>query len=330
MMIFFGPLGGGGGGTAPPDRQLGPELGGIFKAFNKQEYPALQKFFQNEPLLSNARDFALSSSGDLQSLFGNLPPSTELTGPLSNQLGRLYGPGGLEGRMRGLENYQLPNTNLLTGPLMRELNPLRQAYQRQLAPVLTSGGALTQEQKLEADRESLAQSALAGNVHGNQGLASQFLNRDVNRRAREAEAYQMAQSNLGLQLGLSQGTSGLQTEGLNRRLALEQGIQGLGSADLTQKLGLATGIQGLQGQDIQNRLGLSKGILGNLTGTEQAGVGSFATLMNPLLSYGSDLYNTNYNAQAASNIGAANNKGATTGAGIGAIGAIGGGIAIAV
>jgi len=63
----------------------------------------------------------------------------------------------------------------------------------------------------------------------------------------------------------------------------------------TQALGQAGMLQGLQGGALQQALGV-----------EQGQVGTFATLMNPLLSYGSDLNSSNQNAAAAQAIAGGN------------------------
>ena len=53
--------------------------------------------------------------------------------------------------------------------------------------------------------------------------------------------------------------------------------------------------------------------------------GAGPRLFNPESGYASDVYNTNYNAEAAARISAANNRSALIGAGIGAMGSFGGG-----
>lgn len=58
---------------------------------------------------------------------------------------------------------------------------------------------------------------------------------------------------------------------------------------------------------------------------QQGVAGSGAPNFDPFSAYGSDLANTNYNAQAAANIAGANNAAGMLGAGIGAVGKIGAG-----
>jgi hypothetical protein len=77
----------------------------------------------------------------------------------------------------------------------------------------------------------------------------------------------------------------------------------------------------------QQRFGTA---LSQVLGTEQAQVGDFATLLNPLLNYGSDLYSSNQNAAAAQSIAGANKSSGALGGGLGALGSIAGAAGVAL
>jgi hypothetical protein len=60
------------------------------------------------------------------------------------------------------------------------------------------------------------------------------------------------------------------------------------------------------------------------------GMGATSGAANSLLGFGQNLFDANQNAQATQNIAASNKSGGLTGAGIGAAGAIGGGLLAAL
>jgi len=219
----------GGGGPDIPQRNLGQELGTIFRRGWPMEQNAYRQWWQGEPLLSGAHDFALTS---------------------------------------------LQNVGQLIAPL-QNLSGSQQGIYQSLLPILQSQGALTPEQGRDVDQATRAAFAARGNAVGNQALGAELLNRDQYRRQRFGEA-------LGQSLGLSGSISGL-----------ESGIQGLQTGALNQALG-----------------------------TEQAQVGTFASLINPLLSYGSNLGESNQNAAAAGSIAGSNKQSGLIGGGISVLGSI--------
>lgn len=189
----------GGGGVSIPQRNPSAEFNQIFKNAWPQQRKAYRGFFDTEPLLSGARDYAL----------GNLDKIGTLTDPL-------------------FKTFQA------------------------LQPILESQGALTPEQTHAQDQQIYSNLASQGMATTSPATFEAALNRDQYRRQRFNEA-------------------------------------------LTQAMGTAGGIQGLQ-----------SGMVSQLLGPEAAAVGAYSTLMNPILSYMSDLNSSNQNAAAAQSVAGGN------------------------
>jgi hypothetical protein len=305
----------GGGAEAPPPRSLRGELGDIFKVFRRQELPLYRQFARREPLLSGARELALQGPGQLPALeqtlsgaYGQLPAVSQLQGTLSRAYGQLPATPELMGMVRSAYGQAVPTPGL-TGPLF-------QTYQQQITPVLQSGGALTPQMARDVTQQTRAGFAARGNVLGNQALGRELLNRDIYRQQRYNQALQQG-------MGVTGAISGLDTAALQRGLGAATGLQQLGGTGLQQALGYASGLQQLGGTGLQHALGYTQGLQGlreapiaNMLRTQQAQTGSFGNLLAPTMGYGQDLFNTNYNAQAAANIANAN-KGAGTMSSIG-------------
>lgn len=108
--------------------------------------------------------------------------------------------------------------------------------------------------------------------------------------------------------------------------ALNLLLQGRGQQDRSRAFagGVAQANQGFYGDPFQQILGRSSGggALGGLL-QQAAGQQRGTSAFNPESAYASDIYNTNYNADAAARIASANNRGALGGAVIGATAQIG-------
>ena len=207
--------------------------------------------------------------------------------------------------IQGALNYynQLPGVLSPLQSLYGNINTTGNALQSTIAgseknflnPIIASGGALTPSQE-----------------------------RDVSQQTRQlASDY-----GTGRQLGT------LGTELLNRTSAQQQrygfatgqeaALQGLSGQDIAQRTGLASGIQGLQ-----------TGNLNQLLGAGQGTVNAFSALTNPILSYLSNLFGENLQAQIAQaqinqqgNIANQNKTSGLIGSGISSIGSIAGAAAL--
>lgn len=312
-----------GGSPSIPQRDLGGELKDLFGTGYPLAQKAYNKFWQNEPLLTGAHDFAQ----------GNLENVGSLIDPLMSMYQKV--PGQMEGYIKNIGDLapglqrtmrNLPNVQGLAHPLELLQRSLSGVYGSQIAPVLNRGGALTGEQERDVEQATRADFAARGNVMGNQALGSELLNRDQYRRTRFNEALGQGLGISGEERGLASGIEGLYGQDAATRLGLTQGLSGLygQQAGLRgQEVGLTTGLaQGVQG--------LQQGALNQALGAEQGQVGSFATLMNPLYSYGSDLSSSNQNAAAAQSIAGGNKSSGLIGGGASALGAIAGGVGIAL
>lgn len=171
---------------------------------------------------------------------------------------------------------------------------------KQYSPIVQSGGAITDPGQLERlQQQSQAGFAARGNNYGNQSIGADLLNRS------ESEQQRLAQAS-GMVEGATQGQAGL--------LGLGGNLTGLQSGLIGQQAGLVGQEQNATAAAIQPALA-----------TQQSNTASFGGLVNPLLNYNQDINNTNFNAQAAAGINAANKNAGLVGGGIGAAGNIAGG-----
>jgi hypothetical protein len=164
-------------------------------------------------------------------------------------------------------------------------SPLLTSLNQQAQDALARGGQLTPEEIGQLSQSARARFAASGLVNGNQAIGAELLSRDAATRQRLAAAQ-----------------------------ALATGVQGLN----TQQTGLVQ-----QGTNVlRNALpDPFQTVLGRPSNTSIMPVNQ---LFNPTNPYFQDLYNTNYNAQAAANIAGANNNAAITGAVIKSIGQVAG------
>jgi len=266
----------GGSPQPPPPRNLGQELGGIYNQFNTNTVPSFNSYAAGQPLLQGSSNLALLGQSQLPGVQG------QYTGDINALQGNISQNTGFQSQLKA---YQ----QMLAG-----LQPGISAGLAQTNPIVASGGALTPQLKNLADQQAEAGFASRGNLYGNQSVAGDLLNRDQYKQQRFNSAVQNQATLTGEQAGLIGQGTGItgQNAGLNQA-----------NAGLTlNQAGLTNMGQQAIGQAINPALQ-----------TQNSSVGEYASLINPLLNYGSDLYNTNYNAQAASNIAGSNKTGGTIG-----------------
>jgi hypothetical protein len=83
-------------------------------------------------------------------------------------------------------------------------------------------------------------------------------------------------------------------------------------------------------QALSQILGAESGTINPALQTEQTATGTFATLLNPLLNYSSDLFSSNQNAAAAQSIAGSNKQSGAVGGGLSALGSIAGAAGVAL
>jgi hypothetical protein len=218
---------------------------------------------------------------------------------------------------------------------------------------------VTPQDSYQSTQNTLGAFAGRNNVF-NQAAATDFLNRDqyARQRAQQEQAFAgnvegQRQGALGLaqqQLGQAQqfglGTQGALQGALNQAQQFGLGTQGAlqGALNQAQQFGLSTqamdqsALQGLGGAvQAPNYFGYAQapnlaayGAPGASLQAMQAGLGTTSGGTNALLGFGQNLFDANQNAAATQNIAAANKSGGLTGAGIGAGGAIAGGLLTAL
>jgi hypothetical protein len=294
--------GSGGGSTSIPLRQPSQEWPAIQNWYGHQQ-GEFNNFVQNQPLLNTAERGALTNYGNLGQL---TDPLMSLLGSTPGQFEGLFGQlGQTAGRVGGLSDK-----------IGSYASPLEGALRNQIDPVLQSGGALTGEQLRDVNQQTLANASAAGSAFSPGTLGTEAVNAQRERESRFANYLGMGQSTAGT-LGALRGEQG----GL---LGEQAGIYGQQSGLLGQEASTVGGLSSL----VQ---GLQSGGLNQLLGAEQANVGAFTGLENPILSYLSNLYTSNEQASIAqAQVNAQANQasqGKTGGAisgGIGAIGSIAG------
>jgi hypothetical protein len=333
-------MGGGassGGSTDIPLRQPSQEWPSISNWYEHQQNE-FNNFTQNQPLLNTAEHGALTNYGNLgqltdplMSLLGSTPGQYQgLFNQLGDNAGQFNGLFGQLGqtadRLGGIEQG-LPNVSGLT-------DPLNAALRNQINPVLQSGGALTGQQLRDVNQQTLANASAAGSAFSPGTLGTEAVNAQREREARFSNYLGMGQNVSNTVEGLTATDAGLR----GTLLGEQAGIRGQQGNLLGQQAGVYGQQGNLVGQEASTVGGLSSlvqglqsGGLNQLLGSEQANVGSFTGLENPILSYLSNLYTSNEQASIAqAQVNAQANQasqGKTGGAisgGIGAIGSIAG------
>lgn len=339
-----------GGSPSIPQRNLPDELNKIFGKGVPLDLKGYNNFWQSEPLLSGAHDFALNNLTNinelvdpLQKLYGTLPgqvgQSANQLGSLNTRLGNLYrnlpSTSGLTSNLTHTLR-QLPAPGELTSQLQQRLGQLGNVYNTQIQPGLMSGGALNAAQNRDVEQATRADFAVRGNVMGNQALGTELLNRDQYRRQRFNELLGQGLGISGEQRGLTSGIESVYDQNAAARLGLTQGIEGINTQDLQNRLGITAGQSGIIGQQaglLGSEAGLASGLASGIQGVQQGGlnqalgveqgqIGSWASLINPLLSYGQDVASSNQNAGAAQSIAGGNKTQGAIGGGLSILGSV--------
>lgn len=171
-----------------------------------------------------------------------------------------------------------------------------QTLNQQANAGLAGGGQLTAQERRAADQSSRSAFSDRGTLMGNPSAVAEVLNRDALVRQRQQQAQALAG----------------QVQGMNQ--------------SQNDFVGRTAQIFGTQLSDpFQAILGRNSGAGGN-SGTGQQQIGTGARLFDPLNPYAQDLYNTNFNSQAANNIAQSNAQNQNTGAVVSAVGSILGGL----
>lgn len=248
-----------------------------------------------------------------------------------------------------------PYERVTAGP-----NAAADAYSQRAISDLSLGGSLGRQESRDLTNDVLARFSRAGRVNDPSAIAATALELDQaqnarlqQRQAAAAQAAGLTQNvnALGLQAGMSNQGAGLQQQGYTLQSALaNQSAQqqtNLANQDMSyrsalanqqaelaneqlrqQRLMQAAGfLQSSQIDPFQAILGRSGSLQGAMGAAQQGGASAGyggTGMFDPFSAYGSDLYNTNYNAQAAANNATANNRAGMIGSGIGAIGTIAG------
>lgn len=204
---------------------------------------------------------------------------------------------------------------------------LETQLEQQAAQELALGDQLSPEEQRLVRVQSRAAANARGRGFSNAALADEVLNTSTARQARaDARRGFALTTNNALRAGQGADRSFLgqaaqfeaarRGEGFNRRL----------SATQARLATFADPFQGVLGRSSAN-VGTNANLFGNAVGTAGASAQQTRGMFEPFNPYAADVYNTNYNAQAAANIATANNRAGLIGAGIGAIGSIAGGFA---
>jgi len=215
------------------------------------------------------------------------------------------------------------------------VDPLLAQATTQAQQGLTLGGAVSPQEQRQVTQNTLAGFAARGNAGGNQALAQEFLNRDIYSRGRQQERQQYAtgveaqrQGALGQAQQFSLGTQGALQSALGQAQQYGLSAQGIDQAALQGLGGVVTPPNFASYAQAPNLAAYGAPGASNIP--MGAGLGVTMGQTQPLLNFGQNLFDANQNAAATQNIAAANKSGGLTGAGIGAAGAIGGGLLAAL
>jgi len=241
-------------GPGGAQRRVGNEVPQI-DAFFRNQLGRFNSFFENQPLFQQAQGFLGQTAGAV--------PQQNL--------------GGLEG--------SIPMGN--TGPALQQAETLTSSLHQFNDPVLASGGALTPEQERDVSQRTRGVLGAQGNLHGNQALGSELLNRQQFRDDRYNTALSRQAGGIQTNLGVE-----------NQQFGQQQGI-------FSDLFGLKTGQFG-QGQ---SQFGDIESLIGQSLGIEQGGIQGFEGIMDPSLSYLGNLFGGNLQAAISTQL-ANQNKGA--------------------
>jgi hypothetical protein len=323
-------MGGGGGGV--DQRKFGKEWPQITAGYTGQENQ-LQSFLsgtgQTPQLLSRAGSLAgyWNQNPQLNALLepvqswgGAFTP--ESVGKLTSGLSAWSGantPAAIGGLTSGITDWSSSFSPSAVGELTK---PFESALSGTIDPILASGGDPT-----KAEKRSVAQSLLPyfsgqGTGRSTTALSSLALSEDAARRQRFEEALGEAQTATGQ-------IQGLRGAGLAGREAISSGVESLRTQGQSNQSKLAQIIQGLRGSGLSGASsvsgttqGLETGGINQLLGTAQAQSNVFSQLTNPILSYLSNLFGENLQAQSQAQLAGGNKSSGIAGGGISAIGSI--------
>ena len=222
-------------------------------------------------------------------------------------------------------------------------NPLLGQLNQSVSDQLALGGQLSPYEQAQAANAVMSQLNMYGRADDNLGIANVALNLDSVQRQRllerQAAAAQVAglnqtQGSQDLQAAMANQQAGLSAGQLNNQFGLQYGLanqQAQYNNAVLNNQSLFNAGNFLQQSNVDpyalilgrsNALGQTSGLSGQ--------AGAFGTgpssQFDPFNSYASDLYNTNYNAQASANIATANNNAGLWGGLLGGLGTIGGAI----
>lgn len=302
-------------GPRAAKRQIGNEWPQIRDLYGSQ-FNQLNDWMGSQPLFQQAQQLfgqaqGAIPTGNLQGLESSIPgfdPSVGSQG-LNSAYDSLYGA-----------------SNFLGGAGQIGSDVLS-SIRNNVSPVLQSGGALTPEQERDVSQASRGILGAQGtNLHGNQALGAELLNRQNAQQQRYNLALGQAQQGQNQMLGLEQGALGLEQGGLGLAQGqMQQQAQnfGMGQQQFADTMGLRTG-----------QFGQSQGIFGDIAGLinaplgiEQGAISGFSQLTNPLLTYAGNLFGQNLASQLATQQANQNKGGQTVDTSLSAIGRIIGGIA---
>lgn len=193
----------------------------------------------------------------------------------------------------------------------------------QAQSLLSTNGALSAQDLYNIQQSSRAAYAGRGMYDSNSALGDEILNTDAAQRQRQQDNATFASSVDQLRTGRINTAAGVASNLASTTLARQNaGLSGLVSAEgLTQnRLGAAAGVGAALYTDPYASLGRAP----TNTSTDTSVLGQTPDYLSGLLSYGSDLYNTNYNAQSAADIAAGNNAAAKSSGNTAAIASVGG------
>lgn len=237
-------------------------------------------------------------------------------------------------------------------------NASTDAYNQRAISDLALGGQLGASETRDITNDVLARFNRAGRGRDRASVASTALGLDQAQQARLQQRQAAVatgagltnqQNALSLQAGMSNQGAGLQSSLANQQAGMQAGLANqqnsyqtqianqqaqLANEQLRQQqlMQAAQFLQNSQIDPFQAILGRSGSLQGAMGANQQAGAGvgySGSGMFDPFSAYGSDIYNTNYNAQAAANNANANNRAGMVSGGLGAAGAIGGAALIA-
>jgi hypothetical protein len=141
---------------------------------------------------------------------------------------------------------------------------------------------------------------------------------------------QLANQSAGMQGQLANQSAGLQAQGMNTSagqflagLGNQQGQVGFNNLLAASQQRASTAFDPFSVLATSSNQGTNAGLFNAGYGISSPASAATRNQFDPFNAYASDLFNTNYNSQAAANISAGNNSAALLGAGIGAVGRVG-------